>query len=233
MHANKLWVKQQRIDLNADALCKKSSSFLHQMTSDHNRSKLKIQDHSNEQSSSKLVPKVVPLAVKTATSRQELELLLLPIILQCWDNCEVLTGSYNVLELKERNPDTTVKIDVERDYEPDSMTRQFRRIYVCLGALKSRFKVGQRDLLGLDGCFMSGPFPMQILTAVGVDPNYGIYPLAYAIVESKNKQAWLWFLDCIGDDLELFRNSNYEVEFFEGWKPLSPLQLAVEEVISK
>ncbi|GKD85705.1 hypothetical protein Tco_1356859, partial [Tanacetum coccineum] len=48
---------------------------LHQMTSDHNRSELGIQDHSNEQSSSKLVPKVVPQAIKTATSRQELELL--------------------------------------------------------------------------------------------------------------------------------------------------------------
>ncbi|GKF78598.1 hypothetical protein Tco_0234166, partial [Tanacetum coccineum] len=45
------------------------------MTSDHNRSELRIQDHSNEPSSSKLVPKVVPLAVKTATSRQELESL--------------------------------------------------------------------------------------------------------------------------------------------------------------
>nr|GEY15342.1 hypothetical protein [Tanacetum cinerariifolium] len=78
-----------------------------------------------------------------------------------------------------RNPDTTVKIDVERDYEPDSMTRQLRRIYVCLGALKS------------------------------VDPNYEIYPLSYAIVKSVNKQAWLWFLDCLGDDLELFRNSNF------------------------
>nr|GFB44505.1 hypothetical protein [Tanacetum cinerariifolium] len=48
-----------------------------------------------------------------------------------------------------------------------------------------------------------------ILTAVGVDPNYGIYPLAYAIVKSENKQAWLLFLDCLGDDLELFRNSNF------------------------
>ncbi|GKC30233.1 hypothetical protein Tco_1037527 [Tanacetum coccineum] len=45
------------------------------ITSDHNRSELRIQDHSNEQTSSKLVPKVVPLAVKTATSRQELESL--------------------------------------------------------------------------------------------------------------------------------------------------------------
>ncbi|GJV93092.1 hypothetical protein Tco_1540905 [Tanacetum coccineum] len=53
-----------------------SGLVLHQMTSDHKRSKLGIQDHRNEQSSSKLVPKVVPLAVKTTTSRQELELLI-------------------------------------------------------------------------------------------------------------------------------------------------------------
>ncbi|GKF89841.1 hypothetical protein Tco_0387971, partial [Tanacetum coccineum] len=52
-----------------------SGLVLHQMTSDHNHSELKIQDHINEQSSSRLVPKVVPLAVKTATSRKELELL--------------------------------------------------------------------------------------------------------------------------------------------------------------
>ncbi|GJU76621.1 hypothetical protein Tco_1273691 [Tanacetum coccineum] len=52
-----------------------SSLVLHQMTSDHNRLELGIHDHNNEPSSSKLVPKVVPLAVKTATSRQELELL--------------------------------------------------------------------------------------------------------------------------------------------------------------
>ncbi|GKF84984.1 hypothetical protein Tco_0249882, partial [Tanacetum coccineum] len=45
-----------------------SGLVLHQMTSDHNRSELGIQDRSNEQTSSKLVPKVVPLAVKTTTS---------------------------------------------------------------------------------------------------------------------------------------------------------------------
>ncbi|GKG14483.1 hypothetical protein Tco_0354083, partial [Tanacetum coccineum] len=38
----------------------RSGLVLHQMTSDHNRSELGIQDHSNEPSSSKLVPKVVP-----------------------------------------------------------------------------------------------------------------------------------------------------------------------------
>ncbi|GJQ90097.1 hypothetical protein Tco_0001236 [Tanacetum coccineum] len=52
-----------------------SGLILHQITSDHNHSELRIHDHSNEPSSSKLVPKVIHLAVKTATSRQELELL--------------------------------------------------------------------------------------------------------------------------------------------------------------
>ncbi|GKF84026.1 hypothetical protein Tco_0248924, partial [Tanacetum coccineum] len=47
-----------------------SGLVLHQMISDHNCSELGIHDYSNEPSSSKLVPKVVPLAVTTATSRK-------------------------------------------------------------------------------------------------------------------------------------------------------------------
>ncbi|GJY24777.1 mutator type transposase [Tanacetum coccineum] len=108
------------------------------------------------------------------------------------------------LELQEHNLDTTIKIDVERTVDVTSETRKFRRIYVCLGALKSGFKAGKRD-----GCFMSGPFPGQILTAVGVDPNNGTYPLAYAVVETETKESWTWFLDCLGDDLQLARNSNF------------------------
>ncbi|GJS73566.1 hypothetical protein Tco_0706407 [Tanacetum coccineum] len=58
---------------------KEFSSDEQVMTSDHNSSELGIHDHSNELSSSKLVPKVVPPADKTATSRQELELLYFTI----------------------------------------------------------------------------------------------------------------------------------------------------------
>ncbi|GJS16124.1 mutator type transposase [Tanacetum coccineum] len=91
----------------------------------------------------------------------------------------------------------------------DSDTRKFRRIYVFLGALKSGFKARKRELLGLNGCFMSGPYPGQVLIAVGVNPNNGTYPLAYAMVESETKDSWRWFLDSLGYDLELFRNSNF------------------------
>ncbi|GJZ62645.1 hypothetical protein Tco_0618782 [Tanacetum coccineum] len=116
--------KQQRIDLNADALYnakqenlrvwllkmliskkpvpsndapflnvqmtfeqRSSSLVLHQMTSDHNRSKLGIQDHSNEQSSSKLVPKVVPLSKKGQHfHEQEVEITILLHIAIAKDN---------------------------------------------------------------------------------------------------------------------------------------------------
>ncbi|GJU51039.1 hypothetical protein Tco_1220594 [Tanacetum coccineum] len=61
---------KQTLDVSAGTLNLSSG-----MTSDRNSSELRIHDHNNEQSSSKLVPKVVPSADKTATSRQELELL--------------------------------------------------------------------------------------------------------------------------------------------------------------
>ncbi|XP_052621580.1 uncharacterized protein LOC111904117 [Lactuca sativa] len=129
-----------------------------------------------------------------------------------------ITGDYTkqhellrdyVLELQATNPDTTVKIDVCSEPNPDSPTRQFRRIYVCLGPLKKGFKACLRDLLGFDGAFMKGPFHGQVLSAVGLDSNNGIYPLAYGIVESENTESWKWFLDNLGDDLDLGRNSNF------------------------
>ncbi|GJV95689.1 hypothetical protein Tco_1547266 [Tanacetum coccineum] len=113
------------------------------------------------------------------------------------------------LELRRANPDTTIKIEVERDSDTDLQTRVFKRIYICLGPLKKGFKACGRDLLGLDGAFMKGPYPGQLLTTVGLDGNNGIYPLAYAIVEKETTCSWIWFLECLGDDLEMTRESNF------------------------
>ncbi|GJU54292.1 hypothetical protein Tco_1228006 [Tanacetum coccineum] len=56
--AEKTDISENRASRNFDLMI--NASFFMIMTSDHNRSELGIQDHSNEQSSSKLVPKVVP-----------------------------------------------------------------------------------------------------------------------------------------------------------------------------
>ncbi|GJR38918.1 mutator type transposase [Tanacetum coccineum] len=110
-------------------------------------------------------------------------------------------------ELQRCNPYTTVKIDVYRKEDPEKTTRMFRRIYVCLGALKRGFKEGGRELFSLDGGFMRGQYHGQMLTVVGVDANNGIYPVAYGIVESENQYYWTWFLTCLANDFDLFSNS--------------------------
>ncbi|KAL4587996.1 hypothetical protein LXL04_000874 [Taraxacum kok-saghyz] len=113
------------------------------------------------------------------------------------------------LELKRTNVGTTFKVDVYSEPNVNSQTRMFKRVYVCLGPLKLGFKAGLRDFLGFDGCFLKGPYPGQILSAVGLDSNNGIYPLAYSIVESENTASWTWFLDCLAEDLDLNASSNF------------------------
>ncbi|XP_071700241.1 uncharacterized protein [Rutidosis leptorrhynchoides] len=113
-----------------------------------------------------------------------------------------------VCELKRGNVDTTVKFEVEPG-TLKSETRVFKRIYICLGPLKKGFKAIGRDLLGLDGAFMKQPATGCILSAVGVDSNNGIYPVAYAIVEQECGSSWTWFLECLGQDLDLSTNSNF------------------------
>nr|GEZ37555.1 hypothetical protein [Tanacetum cinerariifolium] len=114
-----------------------------------------------------------------------------------------------VAELQSTNPNTIVKISVERNTYPSLPTRVFQRIYVCLGALKLGFRVCRRDLLGLDGLFMKGPFLGQVLVAIGLDSNNGIYPLAYALVKAETKSVWCWFLQCLGDDIDQHHNLNF------------------------
>ncbi|GJS38754.1 hypothetical protein Tco_0563797 [Tanacetum coccineum] len=83
-----------------------------------------------------------------------------------------------VMKLKASNPNTTVRIGVESEADHTCPTRVFKRIYIYLGAVKAGFKPCIRDSFGFDGAFMKGPFPGQLLTAVGIDSNNGIYLLA-------------------------------------------------------
>ena len=43
----------------------------------------------------------------------------------------------------------------------------------------------------------------QLLTAVGVDPNNQMFPIAYAIVEAESRSSWLWFLELLKSNLRL------------------------------
>nr|GEW15845.1 hypothetical protein [Tanacetum cinerariifolium] len=53
------------------------------------------------------------------------------------------------------------EIRVERNTDPSSPTREFQRIYFCLGTVKLGFRAYIGDMLSIDSAFMKGPFPGQ------------------------------------------------------------------------
>ncbi|GKD57736.1 chloroplast stem-loop binding protein of 41 kDa b, chloroplastic, partial [Tanacetum coccineum] len=89
-----------------------------------------------------------------------------------------------------------------------ALTNSYLRRYLIKSGL-IRISQLRRDLLGLDGAFIKGPLPGQVLAAVGLDLNNRIYPLSYALVEAESKSSWCWFLQCLGDDIDLHPNSNF------------------------
>ncbi|XP_071726929.1 uncharacterized protein [Rutidosis leptorrhynchoides] len=98
---------------------------------------------------------------------------------------------------------------LKHNCDPDLPTRVFKRVYISLCPLKKGFKALGTDLIGLDGAFMKEPTTGHVLTTFGVDSNNGIYPVAYAIVESQSCNSWSQFLDYLGKNLELNKRSNF------------------------
>ncbi|KAK3016117.1 hypothetical protein RJ639_006151 [Escallonia herrerae] len=84
-----------------------------------------------------------------------------------------------------------------------SVACYYIRIYICLGGLKKGFLEQCRPVIGLDGCFLKGVCEGQILTAVGVDANNGMFLVAYTMVEVKSTSTWTWFLELLVEDLRI------------------------------
>lgn len=80
----------------------------------------------------------------------------------------------------------------------------FKRMYICLAAMKASFRGGCRPVVGVDGCHLKGCFPGILLVAVAKDGNNTIYPIAWAVVETENKESWAWFFDLLLNDLEFY-----------------------------
>ncbi|KAH7861322.1 hypothetical protein Vadar_024596 [Vaccinium darrowii] len=119
-----------------------------------------------------------------------------------WDYCE---------KLRRSNPGSTVVMDAPLDEE--SGQPRFNRLYICFAACKSGFIHGCRKLVGVDGCHLKGPYIGQLLTAIGVDANNAMYPISYAVVETENKETWMWFFELLRMDLAITPTNEPEFTF--------------------
>ncbi|VVA33625.1 PREDICTED: transposon, partial [Prunus dulcis] len=85
-----------------------------------------------------------------------------------WDYCE---------ELKRQNLGSTVLVKTSlRGDDPI-----FSRLYIYFAQLRKGFIEGCRTMVGFDGAFIKGQHLGQLLSAVGIDANNGIFPIAFAV----------------------------------------------------
>ena len=88
-------------------------------------------------------------------------------------------------ELKRTNTGTTTKIKTKLV----GGNVVFERLYICFDALKKGFIKGRRPIVGMDGCHLKGIHKRQLLSAVGIDANNEMYPIAFSGVKAKCKDS--------------------------------------------
>ncbi|XP_019237339.1 PREDICTED: uncharacterized protein LOC109217534 [Nicotiana attenuata] len=130
-----------------------------------------------------------------------------------------------VNEIDRNNPGTSIYMKFTDNEMPDK-TYRFQRIYLCFAACKEAFNAGCRKIVGVDGCWLKGPmYGNQLLTAVGLDANNNIFPIAYVVVERETTETWAWFLNHLVSDLE--------IDYQESWTFMSDKQKGLIEAFNE
>ncbi|XP_028060481.1 uncharacterized protein LOC114264072 [Camellia sinensis] len=85
------------------------------------------------------------------------------------------------------NPGSYVNLDFKQSIG------RFKRFFISFKSCIDEFN-HICPLLFLDDIFLKGRFKGNLLAATGKDGNKGLFPLAFAIVDSKTTANWTWFL---------------------------------------
>jgi hypothetical protein len=81
----------------------------------------------------------------------------------------------------------------------NTVDNRFSTCYFSMDASKRGFLSACRPLICLNGCHIKTKAEGILLTAVGIDPNGCIYPIAMAVIEVECKDSWKWFLKTLKD----------------------------------
>lgn len=96
-------------------------------------------------------------------------------------------------EIVRTNPGTSVFLKVTPNEISNKLMR-FQRFHICFAALKVVFKAGCRKIVGVDRCWLKATiYGAQLLSAVTLDGNNNIFPIAYAVVEEEIRKHGVCF----------------------------------------
>lgn len=70
---------------------------------------------------------------------------------------------------------------------------RFKACFFSFAAQVRGFLRGCRPIIGFDGTYLSGFYKGTLLTAVSIDRNNEIFPIAYGIVDKESIQSWGYF----------------------------------------
>ncbi|KAK9069470.1 hypothetical protein SSX86_011374 [Deinandra increscens subsp. villosa] len=96
-------------------------------------------------------------------------------------------------ELLSRNPGSVVDIE----FEMEGNKKLFLRFFISLIACSKGFLDGCRPYIALDACHLKGKFNGVLVAATSVDGNNAMFPVAFGVLESENKNSWIWFLELL------------------------------------
>ncbi|KAM0858742.1 hypothetical protein ACQ4PT_047628 [Festuca glaucescens] len=116
-------------------------------------------------------------------------------------------------ELKRANPGSTFFLSTNSVKEPgsDIVKEHLATMYWSYDACKRGFLTGCRPLICVDGCHIKTRYKGVLLTAVGIDPNDCIFPIAMGMVEVECTSSWEWFLTTLRDDLNITNTSPWTI----------------------
>ncbi|CAA7034367.1 unnamed protein product [Microthlaspi erraticum] len=139
-----------------------------------------------------------------------------------------MAGSYALVPvylalLQNANPGTICYLETVTD--PKGGTR-FKYCFIAYGAFVAGFQ-HMRKVIVIDGTSMKGRYGGVLLSACTQDGNFQIFPLAFAIVDSENNNAWQWFLEKLNtfvpDSPELVFVSDRHQSIYNGLERVFPL----------
>ncbi|PHT41440.1 hypothetical protein CQW23_20294 [Capsicum baccatum] len=141
---------------------------------------------------------------------------------QAWRGKEIakeqLQGSYKEAysqlpifceKVMETNPGSLATFTTKDD-------SSFHRLFVSFHASLYGFEQGCRPLLFLDSIFLKSKYQGTLLAATAADGNDGVFPVAFAIVDSESDDNWDWFLLQLRTALSMCRGITFVADREKG-----------------